>query len=134
MQKRPSGRGLCSSSHGPEKAGWDLERGGRASEEGLGDSFRPCARGLSVAGFFDCSGLFPGSGWFILRGRKALFAPQDPFLLQQPGINCHHRVSTRAHWCVHDGHGRLGGGGGTPTWDGEEAYTQGGGREAIYPA
>ena len=48
--------------------------------EGLRDSDIPCARRLSVSGFFAITGRFLSAGGFILRVRRGSFCPEDPLL------------------------------------------------------
>jgi len=63
-----------------KEAAQDLKGGLRALLEGLAHLGPPCARRLSVAGFFVSLGLFPGREGFILRRREASFCPGRPLL------------------------------------------------------
>ena len=67
-----------------EKAGYNLEGSGRHSSEGLADSRRPCARGLSVAGLLGLLTVFPGWEGLFPEVRKGLFPPPCASLLQHP--------------------------------------------------
>ena len=65
---------------GCERAGPSLEGGFTHFLEGLGDSRIPCARTLSVAGFFAILSLFPARERFIPEGRKGFFlSGRSPF-------------------------------------------------------
>jgi len=61
-----------------EKAACNTEGGGRTLLEGFGYSDRPCARVLSVSGFFALSLLFPGSEGLFWRRERPLFPAERP--------------------------------------------------------
>ena len=63
----------------------------RSTLEGLEHSGGPCARVLSVAGFFDVPGLFPLGSGFILRVNTSLFLSGKPTRVDVP-FNVAHLV------------------------------------------
>ena len=64
--------------------GSSLKGGLVTAFEGLDYSGGPCARGLSVAGFFATMGRFPGPEGFILRVREASFLLGEASLFDVP--------------------------------------------------
>ena len=85
-----------------KKAGHNTEGGLRALAEGLEDSCRPCTTRLSVPGFFDALGPFPGSGWLFPEEKKGGILCAETSLLQPRDQKCktvNHPCATHGTEC-----------------------------------
>jgi len=98
--------------------------------EGLADSRRPCARVLSVEGFFAFLERFPREKGFILRVKEASFLRAEAVTVDVPFRSAHlthQSVYTPSPWCHREpcmGRGREA----CPTnegWEGGCIYTLG---------
>jgi len=78
MRNTDPGQGTLLTAVNTGSAGCNTEGGLVSLLKGLGLSCSPCAKVLSVAGFFAINAPFPGPGGFILVGKEALFLPTGP--------------------------------------------------------
>lgn len=77
IRKRRPGTGVLPNSETGKEAGCNPKGGLRSPFEGLALSRRPCARVLSVPGFFAVPGRFPWPEGFILRVKETSFLPGE---------------------------------------------------------
>ena len=91
-KSRAQGPGYPPISEAGERAAVLLEGGGTTLLKGLGDSALPCAKRLSVAGFFALLGGFLSRKEVYSEGEMALSGPSDPFFFSNPGITVHNAL------------------------------------------
>jgi len=94
VQKRLSWPGVEDRLESQERAGWDTSGGLTSVPEGLGYFCRPCARVLSVAGFFALIAPFPPGEWFIPEVRKSCFLGEEALLFDVTNRTVIHPANT----------------------------------------